>query len=117
MSHAVAKIQQIAMPQGKQRATDDGRPRLEKSLAGRSCRPANFAVSFVDRRRRLAGGRNILSASCFEHCFGALNLIRSFAMDGKKNSATLQTSLVALRFILRNSHANQCAGESANCAA
>ncbi len=43
---------------------------------------------------------NILAARAFQDLFSPMDFIRGIAMDGKQNSTFLQTSFVALRFVL-----------------
>src|SRR5580692_668478 len=67
--------------------------------------------------RGLAGGGNILGVCDLHDVLGALDLIRSVAVDGKQDAAVLDASFVALGFVFRNTHSDQSAGETTDRAA
>src|ERR1700761_2334832 len=62
----------------------------------------------------LAGGGDVLSSARLEQFLGSADLRRRVAVNGKQSSAVLHSSLVPLRLILRNAHANQGPDEAAH---
>src|ERR1700684_926945 len=78
-------------------------------------RMANLRIICLNVRGRLTRRGNILRIRVFQNFLRSLDLVRGVTVDGKQNAALLQASFVTLRFILRDSQADQRTGDSANC--
>src|SRR5580658_546733 len=88
-------------------------PPRKLSAAARSCM-ADLLIVGLDVRRRLTGRGDILRICVLQDFLGTFDFVGGITVNREKNAALLQPSFVTLRFILRNSQADERAGDSAN---